>query len=83
MPKLPIRLPIKVKCLECEYCAPTEQFEVLGACEGCIFCPRCGCEIDSVTGLEHEDCEECGILAESNMDKKAREYVEYCVAMEG
>lgn len=32
-----------------------ECFDVLGADEGCVFCPECACEFDPGTGEIHDD----------------------------
>lgn len=35
------------------------EFEVLGACDGCLFCPRCGAEFEIESRREHICGEGC------------------------
>jgi len=35
------------------------EANVMGACDGCVFCPHCSTEIESDTGKMHEPCKEC------------------------
>jgi hypothetical protein len=35
-----------LKCPYCNFEGPLEDFDVLGACPGNLFCNMCGCEVD-------------------------------------
>ena len=43
----------KIKCPKCNWTGSEEDCDGAGACDGCLFCPECGVEFDSVTGNVH------------------------------
>ena len=84
MPKLPngVSHLDYVKCPSCGYIGDIVSFDVLLACEGCLYCLRCDTEFDSVSGQIHEEAECCVEVVYTPQERQAGEYVEYCTKME-
>jgi hypothetical protein len=47
-------------CLHCFSSHRIDAFDVVGACDGNVFCPDCNCEIESDTGMPALLCGQCG-----------------------
>lgn len=58
-------------CPHCNYKGLVNSFDVAGACDGCMFCPVCNCEIEQETGLQHEPCPTCLDLLENRQAPRA------------
>lgn len=42
-----------LRCLNCDNLEYDAAYDVMGACEGNVFCPNCQCEINGETGAVH------------------------------
>jgi hypothetical protein len=47
------------RCPRCGFIGDLDSFDVLQACDGCVFCQQCGTEFYFDTGKEHTVCKEC------------------------
>ncbi len=73
-----------IQCPQCDNKATVENHDVMGGCDGCLFCNACGCEIDDdggphVCDLDAEGCKEAIYFCVNDSDglikmqKKRRE----------
>jgi len=51
-------------CQQCGFTDHINAYDDLGACDGCVFCPQCHCEIDSSSGELAEPCGKCEACVE-------------------
>jgi hypothetical protein len=46
---------------KCRFCAAVKFWDVMGACDGQVICPKCSTLVDIETGKESELCGKCDL----------------------
>ncbi len=44
---------MREKCPQCGFSGDLDEFDLSGACDGCVFCLACNTEFDTLTGEKH------------------------------